>query len=139
MGWRIRRFEAIWRGDFMSRVLVVDDEDYILDVTKRMLATCGVSVITAAGGEEALEVFRERADEIDCVLLDLNMPGLGGEEAFVELRRIRPEVPIVLCSGRYPHDVIRRLGDRSVASVATKPYRMNELMAHITQALEWKP
>lgn len=123
----------------MTRVLVVDDEQQILDVARRMLMTEGMTVLTAPGGESAVEVFGDHAHEIDCVLLDLNMPGLGGEQAFVRLRQIRPDIPIVLCSGRYPHEVIKRLGDHSVTAVATKPYRLAELVDHITRAVQWSP
>ncbi len=126
-------------GDFVTCVLVVDDERDILEVTERMLAARGITALTAAGGDHALKVFRDHAGEIDCVLLDINMPGLSGEEVFVALRGIRADIPIVLCSGRYPDDIVRRLGSSAVTAVANKPYRTDELVAHITRALTWKP
>ena len=64
-----------------------------------MLERLGVNVILAEDGREAVEVFRARHNEIDCVLLDLTMPNLDGEEAFKEMKEIRNDVRVILSSG----------------------------------------
>jgi len=67
------------------------------------------------------------------------MPGLSGEEVFLQMRGIRADIPIVICSGRYPDDVVGRLGASAVTGVLNKPYRLGELIAGIAHALTWKP
>ena len=64
-----------------------------------MIERAGFSVLTAGGGREAIRLFREHRHEVRCVLLDLTMPDLDGAETFRELRRIRPDVRVVLSSG----------------------------------------
>ncbi len=70
-------------------VLVVDDEETVRTLARRMLEHFGFSVLTASGGQEAIRLFREHQHEVSCVLLDLTMPDLDGAETFDELRRIR--------------------------------------------------
>ncbi len=123
----------------MTQILAVDDEDAILDVIRRMLSGEGLVVVTARNGDEAIEHFRHAPQQIDCVLLDVNMPGLSAEETFSALRGMRPDIPIIIGSGRYPDELLARLPPGSVSSVATKPYRIKELVQHIQAALAWRP
>ena len=90
-----------WRGS--GKILVVDDEATVLVVAQRSLEHLGFEVLLAENGKQAIQVFKENADEIQVVLLDLTMPHMGGEETFDALRRIRPDVPVVLSSG-YPEE-----------------------------------
>ena len=78
-----------WRGS--GTVLVVDDEETVRTVAKRMLGKIGFTILTAGSGHEAIEIFRDRTNEIDGVLLDLTMPIMNGEECFHELRKIRKD------------------------------------------------
>ncbi len=128
---------ARWLGDGL--VLVVDDEEQVRDVTRRMLESRGFSVLTARDGIEALEVFRERADEVDLVLLDLTMPRMGGEETFRRLAELRPGVKTILSSGYGEHDVAERLGRRGLADFIQKPYRPGDLFDKVRRALEDGP
>ena len=80
-------------------VLVVDDEETIRISAQRMIERSGFSVLTASGGREAIRLFREHQHEVSCVLLDLTMPDMDGAETFGELRRIRPDVRVILTSG----------------------------------------
>ena len=70
-----------WRGN--GTILVVDDEEHVRAVSKKMLERGGFTVITASDGREAVELFRARADEFVLVLLDLMMPHLAGKKLFV--------------------------------------------------------
>jgi len=92
------------------------------------------SVLTARDGREALELFREHADEIVCVLLDLTMPHMDGEEAFGEMRRLRPGVRVILCSGYNEQEVVQRIAGKSPAGFLHKPYVFAE-MASLLQRL----
>ena len=88
---------ADWRGK--GTILLVDDEESLLALGARMLEHLGFTVLTAADGLEAVDLYRERGKEIDLVLMDLTMPHMDGAEAFGELRRLNPDVRVVLASG----------------------------------------
>jgi len=81
------------------RVLVIDDDRLVRSMMERALERHGFDVVTADGGRAALGIFREQAQAIDLVLLDLTMPDLDGEETFVALREIDPGVRVVFSSG----------------------------------------
>ncbi len=121
-----------WRGEGI--VLLADDEDDILALTKRMLERTGFTVLTASDGREAISVFREHAKDIVLVLLDLIMPHVNGEQAFHELRRIRPDVKVILCSGYDEHEATRRFAGKGLAGFLQKPYRWATLVAKLKEA-----
>jgi len=114
-----------WRGS--GTVLVIDDEDTTRSVARRMLEKLGFSVLTAAAGREGAAIYREHADEISVVLLDLAMPDMDGGDTFRELCRIREDVRVILSSG---YDALRsaeRFTGVGVAGFLEKPYRMEDL------------
>lgn len=112
-------------------ILVVDDEQVVRDVVRRALANAGHDVIVASGGQEALNVFEERSDGIDCVLLDLTMPGMDGVETLAELRRMNDAVPVILCSGYHVGLLESRYGAKGFAGFLQKPFQSEELRAKI--------
>jgi PAS domain S-box-containing protein len=114
-----------WRGT--GTVLVVDDEDLVRGLVVRMLERLGFESLQAADGEEAVEVFREHADEIACVMLDLTMPRIGGGEAYLEIQRIREDVPVVLSSGYDESELSERFDGYGMAGFIQKPYQLAKL------------
>jgi PAS domain S-box-containing protein len=114
-----------WRGS--GTILLADDEETVRAVGKQMLERLGFSVLTAPEGREALKVFREHADEIVCVLLDLTMPHMDGEEAFLEMRRLRPGAAVILCSGYDEQDATRRFAGKGLAGFLQKPFDLAAL------------
>jgi PAS domain S-box-containing protein len=115
-------------------VLLVDDDQSVLDVASSMLEHLGFTVITASNGQEGLEVFRARAAEIDCVLLDLTMPRLSGEEVFREMRRVRSDMRVILSSGYNEQDATQRFVGKGLAGFIQKPYtlaKLQEIMRRI--------
>src|SRR5690606_11828704 len=75
-----------------GRVLLVDDEEAVRGIARRVLERGGFEVVEAENGEEALARFEEQPDAVTAVVLDLTMPGLGGEATFQALRRARPDL-----------------------------------------------
>ncbi len=110
-----------------ATVLVVDDEQEVREVVQQMLEMLGFSVLVAKGGREALEIYQERLDEVGCVLLDLSMPGMDGQEVFQELRRIDPHVRIALSSGYDEREVKKRFSGQGLSGFVAKPYRLATL------------
>lgn len=115
-----------WTGT--ATVLLVDDEECVLDLATEVLERANLTVIRAKDGQEALDVFRERCDEIDVVVLDFTMPKLNGLEVCERLSAIREDVRIVLSSGFVEEDSTLELGKRHLAGFIHKPYRPSELL-----------
>ncbi len=122
------------QSDRNGLILLVDDEPAIRKVATAMLERLGYRVLTAANGREALAVFQERVHEIACVLLDLTMPHMDGEETFRELRRIRADVRVVLCSGYNEQDITGRFISKGLRGFIQKPYQMKALAQALQDA-----
>ena len=117
------------------RVLVADDDELVLTVASLMLEAEGCEVVGARDGQDAVDLLRDQESRIDLVLLDMTMPRLSGEEAFRELRRIRPDVPVILSSGYTEQEIRGRLAGEGVAGFVQKPYRAADLMDEIRKVL----
>ena len=115
-----------WKAS--GTILLVDDEDALRSLGKRMLERIGFTVISARDGREALTIYREKTSEIACVLLDLTMPHLDGEETFRELRRINAGVNVILTSGYNEQDVVQRFSGKGLIGFIQKPYKMSNLL-----------
>ena len=117
---------ADWRGK--GTILLVDDEESLIALEARMLESMGFTVLAAADGLQAVDLYRERGKEIDLVLMDLMMPNMDGAEAFGELRRLNPDVRVVLASGCSCEDVRSRFSGKRLAGILQKPYTLADLM-----------
>ncbi|GIW14964.1 MAG: hypothetical protein KatS3mg063_0817 [Tepidiforma sp.] len=116
-------------------ILVVDDDETVRAVTRRMLELSGFPVLLAADGAEAVALYRERPG-IDLVLLDLTMPAMDGEETFRELRRLDPGVRVILTSGYSEQDAADRFAGTGLAGFIQKPYRPQDLIETVRAALQ---
>jgi PAS domain S-box-containing protein len=119
-----------------TTILLVDDDRGVLEVAGTMLERAGFRVLTAADGLKGVEAFRQHRDEVALILLDMTMPGMDGEEAFQELRRIRPDVRVILSSGYNEQDATNRFAGKGLAGFIQKPYRSARLLDRIYEALE---
>jgi|GEM_PF-5423232 len=128
--------DSVWRGN--GTILLVDDEETVRAVGKDMLMELGYTVVTAADGREALKVFAEQRANIACVLMDLTMPHMDGEQAFRELRRIDPAVKIIMASGYNEQEVSQKFLGKGLSGFLQKPFRISTLRATL-QNLEEKP
>ncbi len=101
-----------------------------------MVERLGFRVLSASGGAEAVELFRKNLREIRCVLLDVTMPVMDGEETFWALREIRKDVPVVFMSGHSSRDIDSRLLGKSRVSRLRKPFHRAELEQTFRGVLE---
>jgi CheY-like chemotaxis protein len=122
-----------------GRILVVDDDEPVLDLAREFLERAGFEVMTAPGGQAGIDLFRAHSDDIDVVVLDLVMPEVGGAEAFVEILRIRPEVPVVVTSGYDKEKAVERLSAQGFSGFLYKPYEPEELVESVRKALTGDP
>ena len=114
-------------------ILVVDDEDIVRRVAQAALPRLGYRVLTANNGEEALRIYSNAPGAVDAVLLDLTMPVMGGEETLRRLRKINPDVVVVVMSGFQERDVMSRFEEK-VAGFVQKPFTGGQLGAALRAA-----
>ena len=129
-------------GDNHSRtILVVEDERLMRRLLERILCTGDTSVLLAADGEEAVDIYRDHKREISVVLLDLGLPKLSGWEVFKNMKQQNPDVCVVVASGYLDPDVKHRMHHAGVQYFIEKPYKLNELLATLHRVInngcEW--
>ncbi|HEY9595161.1 MAG TPA: PAS domain-containing protein, partial [Spirochaetia bacterium] len=122
-----------WRGH--GTVLLVDDDEGIRTVGRMMLERLGFQVTTAGDGREALDILATRGEGIVCVILDLTMPRMDGKEAFLEIKRLSPEMSVVVTSGYNEQSAIQEFVGLGLAGFIQKPYRLNEIEEKLRQIL----
>jgi CheY-like chemotaxis protein len=123
-----------WSGNGL--ILLVDDEATVRTVARRMLERIGFRVALAGDGRAALRVLEARAEEVTAVLLDMMMPEMSGEEAFREIRRRYPSLPVILSSGYNEQEATSRFVGRGLAGFIQKPYRLEELRETLRGVLD---
>jgi two-component system cell cycle sensor histidine kinase/response regulator CckA len=116
-------------------VLVVDDEESVREVSVRLLERAGFTVLSAADGLAAVDVVARRSGEFDLVLLDQTMPQMDGLAAFAALRRIRADLPVVLCSGYGSERPASASAPGPPPTFLPKPFSAEELLAAVREAL----
>lgn len=120
---------------FNSWILLVDDEDIVLDVGARMLEKLGYNVFRAKNGKAAVEIFREKREQICLVILDLAMPEMDGESAFELLKEIQPEVKVLISSGvSLTEEVGNQLKYRCNGFIQ-KPFNLNNLSRKVEEII----
>lgn len=116
-------------------IMVVDDEDGMRSTLAEMLNALHCRSRLASGGEEAIRIFKEEHAAIDAVMMDLNMPGMSGEDAIMEIRRIDPSIPVVISTGYSGESSNegRRFAERCL--FLKKPYMLADLASILAQLL----
>jgi len=120
----------------VGTVLLVDDEEMIIDVGIQILENLGYSVLSARSGTEAMEVYQAHQDEIILVILDMIMPDLGGGETFDRLKKINPEIKILLSSGYSIDGQASEIMDRGCNGFIQKPFNIRQLSRKIRDVVD---
>jgi two-component system, cell cycle sensor histidine kinase and response regulator CckA len=118
-----------------AQILVIDDEEAVRANAKANLEALGYRVVLAEDGKQALALFKANTGAIDLVLLDMIMPEMDGRECFTELRKIAPNLPIILTSGFSREEDVAQLQANGLAHFIRKPYRAAALHRAICEAL----
>lgn len=116
-------------------VLVIDDEPSVRALTQRALERFGNIVLTAADGEAGVETYREHADVVDAVLLDMTMPVMNGEEVLAALHSLDPALPVVLMSGYSEQEARARFAENGIAGFLQKPFQIRTLREKVESVL----
>jgi PAS domain S-box-containing protein len=120
-------------------VLIVDDEEIIRSLCKAFVSGCGYRTMLAEDGEEAVRIFREKSGEILAVILDLTMPRMDGCAAYHEMRRIRPDVKVIISSGHAEQASYRKFDLTGIAGFLQKPYELQTLETLLRRVLGSRP
>lgn len=119
-------------------LLIVDDELSVADFARSALEEGGYRILQAATGEEALELYLGKSREISLVILDLNMPGMGGEKCLETLRVVDPEVRVLVASGYATKEQAQCIIDLGAAGFIGKPYRIEAILKEVRLAIDGK-
>ncbi|MAG55094.1 MAG: hypothetical protein CMJ83_02265 [Planctomycetes bacterium] len=117
-------------------VLIVDDEDIVRNMAARILRQRGFEVVEARDGAEAVQMYRDRSEEISVVLLDMVMPEMTGSQVFSKLRQVRAGVRVLLTSGYSESYAKDGFGEDDLAGFIQKPYRPSQLVEKIREVLQ---
>jgi len=119
-------------------ILIVDDEKSLLDTNEALLNQFGYDTLTAERGEEAIEIFKKDQERIDLVLLDLIMPGMGGQQCLSELIKIKPDVKVIITSGYTASVTAQDTLKYGAAAFISKPMQLPTLLKKVRKVLDQK-
>jgi CheY-like chemotaxis protein len=118
------------------RILLVDDEEVFRDMAGEMLAGVGHTVEAREDGQAAVEWYRAHWQEVDLVILDMIMPKMGGEAAFFEMKRINPDVKVLLASGYSINGAAQDLLAAGVRGFLHKPFTFEDITRAVAEAMD---
>jgi PAS domain S-box-containing protein len=118
-------------GPQSATILVIDDEETVAEMTGIVLERAGYDVLVAGGGLEGLEIYEKNSDRIVLVVLDLTMPDLTGNQVLEELRKLNPELPIIISSGYTDRIAARKIGLAERTDFVQKPYEPDYLIERV--------
>ncbi len=121
-----------------ERVLFVDDEPVLVEIAKQMLERLGYEVTTRTSSIEALELFRTKPDQFDLVITDMTMPNMTGDKLSRELMQIRPDIPIIICTGYSERISEEKAKGMGIRVFVMKPLVMRDLANTIRNVLDKK-
>ncbi|MBW2193143.1 MAG: response regulator [Deltaproteobacteria bacterium] len=117
-------------------ILLVDDEDMVIEVGKKILTTLGYNVLIARGGEDAINVFKKQPDRIDLVVLDMIMPDVGGGDTYDKMKAINPDARVLLSSGYSVDGQATEILERGCDGFIQKPFNIERLSKKIRGVLD---
>jgi two-component system cell cycle sensor histidine kinase/response regulator CckA len=127
---------ANWQGT--GTVMVIDDEQAVRNVMRRILERAGFRVILKEDGASGVEAYRQQQDEILVIILDVTMPHMGGEETFRRLRQINPDVKVIVSSGYTEREATGLFAGKRIAGFVEKPFTPARLIEQVRATLEPK-
>ena len=117
-------------------ILLVDDEEAIRGFAEQALMKFGYKIYTASTGEEGLEVYRNRPDDIDLVITDIGMPGMGGHKLLQKLLQINPAAKVLIASGYSINGQVKKSLDAGALGYVGKPYQLADLLNSVRAILD---
>jgi PAS domain S-box-containing protein len=119
-----------------ERILLVDDEESIVDIAKEMLEILGYNITTTGGSPEALKWFDQAPHNFDLVITDQTMPIMTGTDLAERIKNIRPDIPIILCTGYSEEIFAEKNESRNIKAVIMKPFIIQEMALTVRKVLD---
>ncbi len=116
-------------------ILVLDDEEVVRDITRKMLEVCGYEVVLAGNGVEGLQIFNERHREITAVILDMAMPVMSSREVYLSMKQISPEVKVLLMTGFNYDQRVRDMMALGINGFIHKPFSLSKISMKMSDIL----
>ena len=133
---KVKEPEALPTGT--ERILFVDDEQSLVKVVRRILERLGYEVETKLNPVEALELFRSGPDRFDLVITDMTMPKMTGQKLVKEILNIRPDMPIILCTGYSEKISKEKAGELGINALVFKPFVVRDFTLTVRKVLDAK-
>ena len=121
----------IEKAGFNTRILVIDDEQDVAKMMRKMLETIGYKVSIALNGKDAVDFYENKWTEIGLVIIDMVMPGMSGQEVYRSLKKINPEIKAIIASGYSLNNDINEIIKDGAKAFLQKPFDMNEIANQI--------
>ncbi len=119
-----------------ERILFVDDEQFLIDIADQMLTHLGYNVTTRISSVEALKLFESDPDRFDLVITDMDMPNMSGDSLAQTFIKIRPDIPIILCTGYSDRIDKKRAKELGIKAFAMKPIVMRDMAVIVRKVLD---
>jgi len=123
------------KAAMQGSVMIIDDEEVIRILGRDVLEVHGYKVHVAMNGPEGIKLLREHANSVNLVILDMVMPEMSGRQTFMELKSIKPEIKVIICSGYGKEHYIRELTDEGAAGFLQKPFHYMDLLTRVKETL----
>jgi PAS domain S-box-containing protein len=130
----VEKLESLPTGT--ESILFVDDEEPLVNVGKAILERLGYTVKGLTQADEALEVFLNAKDTFDLVITDKTMPKLTGFDLAVEIKKVRPDIPILLCTGFQDKNIDAKIQEAGIAGYIMKPINMRKMAENVREVLD---
>jgi DNA-binding NtrC family response regulator len=119
-----------------EKILFIDDDESILNLAKKRLETQGYQVEAKDNPVDALELFRSSPDRLDLVITDMTMPGMTGDRLAKQILNIRPDIPVILCSGYSDRIDAEKAAVLGIRKYIEKPFNMLDFLVSIRKVLD---
>jgi two-component system cell cycle sensor histidine kinase/response regulator CckA len=119
-------------------VLLVDDEHMVIEGCREVLTKLGYHVSIARNGKHALEIYKENQDKIDIAIIDMIMPELSGGETYDRLKKMNPDINVLLCSGHSINGQATQILERGCNGFIQKPFNIEVLSIKLREILDKK-
>jgi CheY-like chemotaxis protein len=130
-----RQLEMLADVSGTETILVVEDENYLLDLARLMFESKGYTVLAAADGAEAVDLYKKYSEKISLVFTDIGLPRLNGRDAFAKMKEINPNVKVIFTSGVFV-DIKADLINSGAKDFIQKPYKQDDVLQKIRKVLE---
>jgi two-component system, cell cycle sensor histidine kinase and response regulator CckA len=120
-------------------ILLIEDEEMLLDLLKTLLEEKGYKVLTARDGEEGVDVYRRKAENIALVISDMGLPKLGGWDAFIIMKAMNPKLKAILASGYFDPNLKAEMLNAGAIDFIQKPYVPDKILKKIREVIDSNP